>query len=515
MAESDRRVLARSSGWSSLSFVAGAATGPLLSILIVRSMPHREYGSLSLGTDAVGIIATLASFGLGGALTQLLSSEATQHGGPGQRAVMSLGFRFASWASAAALIVMGVTAVIFMETPTLRSATWTLVVMAPVAALAPVQGVIVGAYRAFGWPGRLASVTVVSGAATAVAVLTVVLATVPHSLTVGAAFDARPAAFVIAGLPALWLWRKGRAGPDGPQPSLAVSRLLSLAIAFALTMIFASLVAQLDVLVLGAFDGTRAVGIYAPTSAVAGAVVMIAPYVVGNWYLPLAARRLAEGNAQAVAAIYHFATRAAIAITSPLLALVLVCPGAVLTFLFGHGIAQDATALRIMGAGALAATLPGFNSTTLDAKGLAGFTTRRLLVMISISVCLCFCLVPLLGANGAALATALALIAENVVCSLAVHRRLHLAPWDWRTAAVAGALGLSIAIDVIVVSRTSVPLVKCGLVAACTALLTGGAFLATAGSVMRFRSRDSHTTPEGACPAPALGTPPSPASRHD
>lgn len=515
-AEADKREVARGTAWSMLSWLIAAVTGPLLSVLLVRSMTHTQYGALSLAADAAGLLAVIASFGLAPALTHLVASERVRTGPSGEVSVFRTGLSIARVATGLAVPVTGLVALVFVVDSHLRPATPALLAMAPVVILGPAQGLILGPARAFGWPRLLALLNAASGVATAVAVIAVVLSGAPTAVKVGAAFDLRPLVFVAASFVPLWRWwtRAQRQGERLPDP-LPASRVISLSAAFALALLFGVLVAQLDVLVLGAFRGARTAGLYSPAAAVAG-FALAAPGVVGSWYLPVVTRRIAEGNQDAVSSLYHYATRAGLAFGGPLLAIVVVCPGAALAFLFGHGITVEATPLRLMGIGAVAATIAGFNSLTLDAHGLARFTTHRMLALIGVSIAACMVLVPFFGATGAALATVTAIVGENAVCSLALWRRFGLPPWDRRTAAVVTSLAVSTGLDFALEATTSDPLLRCVLVALCTLVIMGGTFLAMDGpstglSLLRTPIAASRAPDEGrsASRASGLAEPPS------
>ena len=111
----------------------------------------------------------------------------------------------------------------------------------------------------------------------------------------------------------------------------------------------------------------------------------------------------------------------------------------------------------------------------LDAQGLVRLTTYRQLIAIGVTAAACVVLVPPFAAVGAGAATAIGLIADNVICSLTLFRRYRLLPWDWRAAAVAAAFGLSLIPSFLMQSVLPGNLARCAITAVCAAAITRAA----------------------------------------
>lgn len=479
MSASGRAEVARGSAWALLAWLVGTVTGPFLAVLLVRSMSHREYGALSVSADAVSLLAVFLAIGLSPAVSQLLVEGRVRGGEIGERTALRATKTFLVYATIAALPITAGVGAWFAESQRLHLGFLPFCVMAPVALLAPMNGVLTGACRALQWPRRLAAGLITSSAIVAVVVLLEVNLTRPGALEVASAFAVRPVVLiaVLIGPVAAW-WRRGPTLPTS-RSGLPVRRLGSFAFSFALAMSFGTLVAQLDVIVLGAVKGPRLAGLYSPASAV-GNFAILAPAVIGNFFQPAVTRLIAERREDAVARLYAWTTRITVAFTAPVLAVLVVCPGSALRFVFGPSLAAESTPLRILGIGALAAVITGFNAATLDAHGWLRFTNSRLASVIVLSVVACVLLIPPLGAAGAALATTAALLADNAICSIALHRRFAISPWDWRAAVTVATFGLSLVVCLVVASAVSGSLERCLAVAVIAGAMTATAALAVA-----------------------------------
>lgn len=475
MPDANRREVLKGTIWSALSWSVGLLTGPVVAVFLVRSMSHQQYGALALATDAVGLIAATLSFGLGPALTQIAVTERVRSGFAGERAAIGRTVWLSLVATAASIPCVAVAAAIFLFDNHLRPALWALCVMAPLALLAPVSGVLSGAFRALQWPRLLAYTTVASSVATGSVVLGLILWGSPSSVRVGLAFDIRPiVALPLLVLPLVRWWRAGRHLESTSVSTVTTRRIVSFAVGFMFVMTFGAVISQLDVLVLGAFRGARVTGFYSPASAMGNFVLGI-PAVVGSFFLPAVTRLSAQHDQRGVAALYHWTTRISIALAAPAVAVLLVCPAALLSTVFGHALSIEATPLRMIGLGVLVYVLAGFNGVTLDAQGLVRLTTYRQLIAIGITAAACVVLVPPFAAVGAGAATAVGLIADNVICSVTLFRRYRLLPWDWRAAAVAAAFGLSLIPSFLMQSVLPGNLARCAITAVCAAAITPAA----------------------------------------
>lgn len=498
-----KREVARGSAWGTVSWIVTSLTGPALAVLLVRTMSHREFGALSVATDAIGVAAVLVSMGLGPALSQLAVSQRVTAGIAGERSAVRATVRLATRSSLVALPLVGLLAIIFAFDKRLQTGFWPLCVLAPVVVAAPLNGTALGACRALGRPGLLAKGIIAGALGTAVAVLAVVLLGHPAAVGVAGAFDLRP----LVTLPLLAIpllrWCRSQQSEEAVTEPVQSRAVVTLAISYMLAMIFGTLVSQLDVVVLGAARGARLVGLYSPASAMGNFALGI-PLIVGMFFQPPATRLIAERSHSRLQQLYWWANRAGLALGAPFVVTLIVCPGSLLNLVFGPSLAVEALPLRVLGVGALVAALFGFNAIALDAYGLVRLTVVRLASLVLLSIAACAVLVPAFGALGAAWATTAAVIAENLLCSTALYHRLRISPWDGRAVAVAAGVAASIGVGFAMVHLVTDDLLRCLVVAGSTLLLTGAAFVAAAEPAERqalIRTLIERTSPFAARPA--------------
>ena len=200
--------------------------------------------------------------------------------------------------------------------------------MAPLALLAPVSGVLSGTFRALQWPRLLAYTTIVSSVATGSVVLGLILWGSPSSVRVGLAFDIRPiVALALLVLPLVRWWRAGRHLESTSVSTVTTRRIVSVAVGFMFVMTFGAVISQLDVLVLGAFQGARVDGFLLSCIPAIGNFVLGIPAVVGSFFLPAVTRLSAQHDQRGVAALYHWTTRIGIALAAPAVAVLLGVSG--------------------------------------------------------------------------------------------------------------------------------------------------------------------------------------------
>ncbi|MDC0664167.1 oligosaccharide flippase family protein [Marinobacter sp. SS21] len=121
---------------------------------------------------------------------------------------------------------------------------------------------------------------------------------------------------------------------------------------------------------------------------------------------------------------------------TPVLAVMLIFPE-VLMGLFGEGFAGGSHLLQVLAVGQFVNVVTGSVGYLLTMSGHEKDLRNTLLIVAPVSVAITFILVPLYGAVGAALSTALAVGAQNLLAVYWVKRRLGfntLAVWRFKSA---------------------------------------------------------------------------------
>ncbi len=424
---SPKRQIATGSFWLGTSFIVTTLTGPLLIVAMVRIMTHIQYGALALATSVVSLLAILTGLGLEPAIAQLASAEYSKHGETGMKGVLHAALRIAVTAMLLTLVCYGGIALIAYHISTLRATVPALLAMTPIVVVAPLVGVSTGFLRATYRPQFIAIVT--SSSALAVAVPTLLVLTVfrPSAALIG---GIRSVGVIITAGVLGWALRTWvRKNHGQPQMNMHHRTLLRFGGAMILTGVFTVAIARLDVLVLGIYQGSRVVSFYAPASGIANTILGL-PAVIAGFFLPVVSRAAAKQDNREVRHLYHWASRWNLALCSPALAVIIVCPASVMQICFGSDYGFVGGPLRVLGLGAIAQVLFGFNGLTLDAYGLPGIVATRQLISICISALACLLLIPPLGIYGAAWATTGGLVLANMLCARSLFTRFRITPWN-------------------------------------------------------------------------------------
>ena len=116
------------------------------------------------------------------------------------------------------------------------------------------------------------------------------------------------------------------------------------------------------------------------------------------------------------------------AIAFPIAVLMLVFPSYIMS-VFGEGFSDGKLFLQILVIGQLINVVAGSVGMLLVMSGHEKDFRNSVLFSGPIAIVLAFLLVPIFGATGSAVATAVAVAAQNLLCLYWVKRRLRITPW--------------------------------------------------------------------------------------
>lgn len=444
----NRARLASATAWTALGSVVGLIAGPVLAVVLVRSMSRRAFGDLAVAASAAGLLATFSTMGLGVAFVQTASREQAGRGHLGVVSTVRTAGHLAAVGTLGALALLTTTTLLFDHTASLHGAVAPLVVLWPLVLLAPASALATGVSKLLHRPAVLTAATTSATLLAAVGTLVLVIGTrSPGGPEIAAMRTAAATVgFLVLVVPLRRVvGRDSRAGDLGSAfvPGLPRRRLLAFGLPALLGTVFAAALAEIDTVLLGAFDGGRVVGRYAPAAAVAATVVSL-PGMIGTFYFPLGAELAARQDHEELVRLYRWATRWSVTLFGPALALMITCPGGLLTTVFGPGFGAMGSPLRLLAIGAAVQLLTGFNGLTLDALGAPAALAARQAVSLVVTVVACLALIPCLGADGAALAVSSGFVTANVLCSGLLWHRFRIPVFDPRTSIVVGGLTLGV-----------------------------------------------------------------------
>jgi O-antigen/teichoic acid export membrane protein len=180
-----------------------------------------------------------------------------------------------------------------------------------------------------------------------------------------------------------------------------------------------------DTLILGLLADSATVGIY----RVAAQCALLVPFtlmMLGPVAGPYVAQLHAKGDTAAVQRVVGRTARAAFVAACPVFLLLVLFGGPVLRLVFGPEYEAGATALAILATGQLVNTSTGTVGIVLNMTGHERDTMLGVAVAAVATVVLNALLVPPLGIDGAALATAASMILWNVVMAYRLYVRTGL-----------------------------------------------------------------------------------------
>jgi O-antigen/teichoic acid export membrane protein len=186
-------------------------------------------------------------------------------------------------------------------------------------------------------------------------------------------------------------------------------------------------------------------------------------------YTPTASRLFARGDDAGLDDLYwHSAVWQAL-VSFPIFAATFALADAATVTLFGSDYADAAPILALLSVGYYINAATGQNSLTLRVFGRVRTIVIGALLTAAGTVALDLLLIPPLGALGAAIAAAAALIGQNIYYQVALHRTTPVAGFHVRYAAVYGAISIGAAAILFMQLLLHPPLV---LSAATVAILT-------------------------------------------
>jgi O-antigen/teichoic acid export membrane protein len=188
--------------------------------------------------------------------------------------------------------------------------------------------------------------------------------------------------------------------------------------------------ARIDVVMVAAIRGANSAGVY--QAAVSGAELVAFSLVVMNLVIqPTISHLYARGEMQQLQRIITMAVRSALGLAMFTALVFILFATPILEIVYGRQFKGGAVSLMILCVAHVINTAAGPVDQTLNMTGHERSTALGMTVGAVVNVLLNAVFIPLWGIEGAAVATALSLVAWNVVLVLLVRRRLGLDPTVW------------------------------------------------------------------------------------
>ena len=189
-----------------------------------------------------------------------------------------------------------------------------------------------------------------------------------------------------------------------------------------------SIATRTDTLMIGFFMAAGDVGLY----NTALSLVHVIPIALGSVVfisLPLLSQLYAKGQLEDIRKIYASITKWIFSVTLPIFLVLVLFPGATLKIFFGSQYVDASSALVILSIGFFFHSIMGPNGNTLVVMGRTKFYMWVVLLSLVANVALNAILIPILGTNGAAIATMSTLILRNLLLSVRLYLLARINPF--------------------------------------------------------------------------------------
>jgi O-antigen/teichoic acid export membrane protein len=202
-------------------------------------------------------------------------------------------------------------------------------------------------------------------------------------------------------------------------------------VSFSLPLLGSSMLFMLviwtDTLLLGVFRSSSEVGLY--NAATPLAQFLSFPLIsIGLIYMPVLSELYARGKMDEIRRNYSILTKWLSLTIFPFFLILFLFADTIVTFLFGQEYLFSANALRILSLGYMIHNLAGQNTSTLIGIGENQFIMYSSLVVATVNIVLNIILIPLMGIEGAAIATAIALFSTNIIKCLKIYSKIGASP---------------------------------------------------------------------------------------
>ena len=191
--------------------------------------------------------------------------------------------------------------------------------------------------------------------------------------------------------------------------------------------ILGMIISWTDILMLGYFKTSDAVGLYNAANPLAQLTYFFSTAMLFI-YVPVTTTLYAQNLLPEIRRSYTIVTKWIFSLALPLILIFILFPENVLVPLFGANYVAAGQALQILCLGSLIVNLLGPNCATLIAIGETRFLMWASIAAAGINVILNIALIPQWGIVGAAIATATSLALYCIIRHVKVHRLLRVNP---------------------------------------------------------------------------------------
>lgn len=204
--------------------------------------------------------------------------------------------------------------------------------------------------------------------------------------------------------------------------------LMALSIPLSLSGVLLYIMNWTDTLMIGYYKGSESVGLYNAVSPIA----KILPVILGSTgflYSPLASQLYATQKLEELREIYQLLTKWIFLMTLPLFVAITLFPEKLIILFFGFRYTSVALTLQILAFGFMFHTIMGLNQLSLTVIGDTMFILLSTIGLTVLNIILNMLLIPIYGITGAAIATTVSYIFNNILMSLRLYKKTGIHPF--------------------------------------------------------------------------------------
>ncbi|WP_081606176.1 flippase [Haloferax volcanii] len=406
----------------------GTVTGKVLALLgqifVVRSLPPDEFGTIALAFTIVSVASGILVVGAPQGITRLLASS--------RETKEQIDYLRSGLLISLASGVIGMCA-IYVFRDEIQRFTGTsgisglLAIFSIYVVLSPISRVILGGLRGFKRSTANVFAKNIVGQLGAFLFLIGLLAVGNAYLGLIIYWVSIPLLTIIAGI---YLLNQSIRISDLPRDlptSPRIKNFLSYSWPLALSGSFVLLMSQLDVIMIGLFLSANDVGQYRSIQPLKEVVLFFLTSIT-FLYLPIATEYFTNGNLSGLNKLYTTSTKWVVTATFPIVLTCVLFPEDIIRTLFSESYLPASTAFVILIVGMFSRVVVGPNGATIQAinesqvemyASVAGGVSNLILNIL---------LIPRIGIEGAAFATAVGFLTYNLVELIVIYRKTGLVP---------------------------------------------------------------------------------------
>jgi O-antigen/teichoic acid export membrane protein len=426
----DKRIIKRIAKGTTIVLVgnfSAKVTGFIFSVLIIRHITQEEFGLFSLGLAIINIIVMLSTLGFAQGVPRYISYQLGKKEYSKAWGSIVSSFRICSFLSmsfAFLLFIQADTIAQFLNKPGLSNSIKILAFAIPIISI---SNLLISQLRA---TQNVVGRTFFGDLLRPIAAIILILLVIFYKLSYNWILYGYIISFLITFIPLFFYAKRTIA------TSIPIDKCSSVAkeiVLFSLPLLgvgmLSQIIARIDTLVLGYLESAQSIGLY--SSALRLSLLIPTILNAANFlYLPVASKLYSQNKTEAYIKIYSLMTKWTFILTMPFFLHMFFAHHIVLHSCFGPAYTAASLPLQILSLGFFIHVLFGMNIMTCISIGKPRILLYSQIIALSANLVLDILLIPSFGITGAAIASCISLILNNVLITIFVYRYSKIHPFS-------------------------------------------------------------------------------------